>query len=53
MGAAIFSQVINSDHKEGLWTLIDEEIARYKATHEIEASFRYNLDIINKLKKIE
>lgn len=36
VGAAIFSQVINSDHKEGLWTLIDEEIARYKATHEIE-----------------
>ncbi len=36
VGAAIFAQVINSDHKEGLWTMIDEEIVRYKATHEMD-----------------
>ena len=36
VGAAIFAQVINSDHNEGLWTMIDEEIVRYKATHEMD-----------------
>lgn len=35
-GAAIFAQVINSCHSEGLWRQIDNEVARYKATHEME-----------------
>ncbi len=36
VGVAIFAQVINSDHKKGLWTLIDDEVIRYKATHEMD-----------------
>lgn len=35
-GAAIFAQVINSGHSEELWRQIDNEIALYKATHEID-----------------
>lgn len=35
-GAAIFAQVTNSNHNEGLWKQIDDEVAQYKATHEME-----------------
>lgn len=35
-GAAIFAQVANSVHQEGLWKQIDDEILRYKATHELD-----------------
>ncbi|MFV0536895.1 MAG: B3/4 domain-containing protein [Dysgonomonas sp.] len=35
-GAAILAQVINSTHSEELWRHIDNEVVRYKATHEME-----------------
>ncbi|MDR1707022.1 MAG: hypothetical protein LBR46_03370 [Prevotella sp.] len=35
-GVAIFAKVTNSTHSKGLWRQIGDEVARYKATYEME-----------------